>query len=119
MRAALRRSSRFRWRRLVPRIDAKAFPADITNYSAWAAAPTDAQRHFGSIDVLEYSPAPSLPDLTANPLVTAVDVTVDSVRPQLEFYLFGGITAVQAVLPGMLTRGSGTIIQPQVPGQGR
>ncbi|MEU7040736.1 SDR family NAD(P)-dependent oxidoreductase [Streptomyces varsoviensis] len=98
--------------------EAAAFPADVTDRPALAAALRDAERHFGTIDVLEYSPAPSAVDMTGRPVVEASEVTVESVIPELEMYVYGGITAVQQVLPGMLERGSGTIIATTGAGSG-
>ncbi|MBB5826681.1 hypothetical protein [Micromonospora carbonacea] len=39
-----------------------------------------------------------------------LDVTVENIQPQLDYYLYGGITAAQQVLPDMLERGSGTLL---------
>jgi NAD(P)-dependent dehydrogenase (short-subunit alcohol dehydrogenase family) len=97
---------------------ARAFPADIRDRPALRAALAAAEEHFGSIDVLEFSPAPTIPDLAAHPLVPAVDLTVEAIIPEMEFYLFGGVTAVQQVLPGMLERGSGTVIATSGAGSG-
>ncbi|MGW2328234.1 SDR family NAD(P)-dependent oxidoreductase [Streptomyces sp. NPDC001700] len=98
--------------------DAAAFPADVTDRPALRAALRDAERHFGTIDVLEYSPAPSTADMASRPIVEASQITVESVIPELELYVHGGITAVQQVLPGMLERGSGTIIATTGAGSG-
>jgi NAD(P)-dependent dehydrogenase (short-subunit alcohol dehydrogenase family) len=91
-------------------ITAKGFPADVTQPGTVTAALRKAEAGFGPIDVLEYSPAPTGSGATILSPVAAVDLTIDAVRPQLEYYLYGGITAVQAVLPGMRERGSGTIL---------
>ena len=64
----------------------------------------------GPVGVLEYSPSPRPTDFTAAPLVEASRLTVESLQPALQMYLYGGLTAVQHVLPGMLDRGSGTVI---------
>ncbi|WP_250009739.1 hypothetical protein [Actinoplanes sp. M2I2] len=42
--------------------------------------------------------------------VDAVNLTVEAVGPQIDYYLHGGITAVQAVLPAMTARRSGVIV---------
>ncbi|MCI0158045.1 SDR family NAD(P)-dependent oxidoreductase [Leifsonia shinshuensis] len=89
-------------------ITATGFTADVTDRPSLTAALTAATEHFGSIDVLEYSPA----DASAGPLAP-VDIrqtTPENVQPQIEYYLYGGMTAVEAVLPAMLDAGSGTII---------
>ncbi|MCW6003434.1 SDR family NAD(P)-dependent oxidoreductase [Micromonospora sp. CPCC 205371] len=90
-------------------IDAAGFAADVMDRSSLAAAFDRIKDRFGDIDVLEYSPAPHnpVPGITmAGPL----EATADSLQPQLDYYLYGGITAAQQVLPGMIERGSGTLL---------
>lgn len=90
-------------------IDAAGFAADVMDRPSLVAAFTRIKDHFGDIDVLEYSPAPHnpVPGITmAGPL----EATVDNLQPQLDYYLYGGITATQQVLPGMTERGSGTLL---------
>jgi NAD(P)-dependent dehydrogenase (short-subunit alcohol dehydrogenase family) len=91
-------------------VRAEVFPADVTDRPALHAALTDAEERLGPIDVLEYSPAPSPADLRRAPIVEATKVTVESVLAQLDLYLLGGVAAVQHVLPGMLARGTGTVL---------
>jgi len=90
-------------------IQAAGFAADVTDRPALEKALADVEERFGPIDVLEYSPAPTLSDLQENPLVSAVDLTVEDALPALETNFFGAITAIRQVLPGMLERGTGTI----------
>lgn len=90
--------------------DAAAFPADVTDRPGLRAALAAAEEHFGAIDVLEYSPAPTRSDAARRPIVEASRITVESLIPELEMYVFGGVTAVQQVLPGMLARGRGTVL---------
>jgi NAD(P)-dependent dehydrogenase (short-subunit alcohol dehydrogenase family) len=90
-------------------ITARGYPADVTDPAGLRAALDAARADLGPVDVLEYSPAPTPGAALLGP-VDAVDLTIEAVRPQLEYYLFGGITAVQAVLPEMLKRGQGTIL---------
>lgn len=86
-------------------IEAAAFTADVLDRPSITAGLTAAEQRFGLIDVLEYSPAdPSLAR------VPAAELTYDSVQTQLDFYAHGAVTAVNHVLPGMLTAGSGTIL---------
>ena len=90
-------------------IDAAGFAADVMNGPSLAAAFARIKDRFGDIDVLEYSPAPHnpVPGITmAGPL----EATADNIQPQLDYYLFGGITATQQVLPDMIERGSGTLL---------
>ncbi|GAA2348311.1 SDR family NAD(P)-dependent oxidoreductase [Streptomyces kunmingensis] len=99
-------------------IRAAAFPADVTDRPKLAEALAAAESHFGSVDVLEYSPAPTLTDLAAHPLVEAADLTVEAVLPELERYFFGALAAVRQVLPGMIDRGNGTILATSGSGSG-
>ncbi|MEU4245350.1 SDR family NAD(P)-dependent oxidoreductase [Actinoplanes sp. NPDC026619] len=89
-------------------IEAAGFAADVTDATALAAAVDRLTDRLGPIDVLSFSP--SAPGDAALGPVAVTDVTVESVLPQLKFYLGGGIAAVQQVLPAMTGRGSGTII---------
>jgi NAD(P)-dependent dehydrogenase (short-subunit alcohol dehydrogenase family) len=98
--------------------NAAAFPADVTDLPGLRAALAAAEQHFGTIDVLEYSPAPTIADIASQPIVEASELTVESVLPELKMYVYGGITAVQQVLPGMLARRSGTIIATTGAGSG-
>ncbi|WP_198025395.1 hypothetical protein [Brachybacterium phenoliresistens] len=47
-----------------------------------------------------------------------MDLTVEAALPSLETSLFGAITAIQQVLPGMLARGTGTILGTSGAGSG-
>lgn len=90
--------------------DAEAFPADVTDRAGLAAALADAEARFGQIDVLQFSPAPVAEQDTALGPVDALQMTVADVQPQIDFYLYGAMTAIGQVLPGMLERGSGTLL---------
>jgi NAD(P)-dependent dehydrogenase (short-subunit alcohol dehydrogenase family) len=90
-------------------IDAAGFAADVMDRSSLTAAFARIKARFGGVDVLEYSPAPHNPVpgiTTAGPL----DVTVDNVQPQLDYYLYGAMTAARQVLPDMIERRSGTLL---------
>lgn len=91
-------------------VDAAGFAGDVTDPASLERAFTAVAERFGPIDVLEFSPAPQ--DAMSGPLgpVGATDLTVAAVAPQIEYYLYGGITAVRQVLPGMRERGAGTIL---------
>jgi NAD(P)-dependent dehydrogenase (short-subunit alcohol dehydrogenase family) len=89
-------------------VRAEAFVADVTDRPALIRAFDAVKARFGEVDVLEYSPAPS--DPAAIDAVDATELTVEALGPELDLYLFGGVTAVQQVLPGMIARGSGTIL---------
>jgi NAD(P)-dependent dehydrogenase (short-subunit alcohol dehydrogenase family) len=90
-------------------IEAAGFPADVMDRPTLVAAFDRIRERYGDIDVLEYSPAPHSP-VPGVTMADALDVTVGNVRGQLEFYLYGAITAVQQVLPAMIDRGHGTLL---------
>jgi NADP-dependent 3-hydroxy acid dehydrogenase YdfG len=85
-------------------VAAAGFPADVTDRAALTGALHDANARFGSIDVLEYSPYGGLDR------VTPTEVTVEGLRHQMDQHLYGAVTAVDAVLPGMLRAGQGTLL---------
>ena len=89
-------------------IDAAGFVADVMNRPSLAAAFARIKDRFSGIDVREYSPAPHtpVPGITTG---TPLDATVDTLQPQIDYYLYGGITAAQQVLPDMIERG-GTLL---------
>jgi NAD(P)-dependent dehydrogenase (short-subunit alcohol dehydrogenase family) len=87
-------------------VDAHPYVADVLRPHVLNDALTQAADELDGIDILEYSPM----DPASFAPVDAIDMTIDGVSSQIEHYLYGGITAVQAVLPAMLGRGSGTII---------
>lgn len=90
-------------------IEAAGFAGDVLDRPSLTAALAAAADRFGQIDVLEYSPAPhdSPPGLAT---VNVLQVTAENVQPQVEYYVYGAITAARAVLGGMLKRGSGTLL---------
>ncbi|WP_327110510.1 SDR family NAD(P)-dependent oxidoreductase [Nocardia sp. NBC_01730] len=90
-------------------ITSAAFTADVMNRPALTTALDAAARHFGGIDVLEYSPAPH----TATPgveIAGALEVTPENLQPQIEYNLYGAVTAAGAVLPAMLDAGAGALL---------
>jgi NADP-dependent 3-hydroxy acid dehydrogenase YdfG len=89
-------------------ITAAGFPADVLDRPALRTALESAKAHFGGIDVLEYSPA----DASAGPLAP-VDIrqaTPENVQPQIEYYLYGAMTAADVILPDLLAAGAGTLL---------
>jgi NAD(P)-dependent dehydrogenase (short-subunit alcohol dehydrogenase family) len=90
-------------------VEAAGFTGDVLGRASLRAALAAAGERLGGIDVLEYSPAPggAATDLSR---VDVTQVTVENIQPQVEYYVYGGITAAQAVLPRMLERGSGTLL---------
>ena len=92
-----------------PGIEAAGFAADVMDPASVTAAFDRIKDRFGEVDVLEYSPAPHnpVPGLS-NP--AALEADRASIQPQIDYYLYGGIAATEQVLPGMIERGSGTIL---------
>ncbi|GAA1968114.1 SDR family NAD(P)-dependent oxidoreductase [Amycolatopsis minnesotensis] len=80
--------------------DAVALPADILDRDALTAALGE----FGDVDALVYSPSPT------GAITGAAETTVEAASAQLDLHVLGAVAAVGAVLPGMLARGSGTIL---------
>jgi 3-hydroxyacyl-CoA dehydrogenase len=60
-------------------VSAAAFADDVTDRPSLEKALAGAEEYFGSVDVLEYSPAPTLSDLADRPLVSAADLTVEAI----------------------------------------
>jgi NADP-dependent 3-hydroxy acid dehydrogenase YdfG len=90
-------------------VTAAAFPADVADRSALAAALGSAAGRFGRIDVLHYSsPGAGSPETLRR--TGALDITVDNLRPQIETVCYGAITATRTVLPAMLSAGAGTLL---------
>lgn len=89
-------------------ITAAGFAADVLDRPALRAALESAKAHFGGIDVLEYSPS----DASAGPLapVDIRDATPENVQPQIEYYLYGAMTAADVILPDLLAAGAGTLL---------
>jgi NAD(P)-dependent dehydrogenase (short-subunit alcohol dehydrogenase family) len=88
-------------------ITAAAFPADVLDRDALTQALKSAATHFGGIDVLEYSP---LDELNSTALTTPANTDPSHVQHELEFQLYGAITATRAVLPAMREAGTGTLL---------
>ncbi|MGY2899805.1 NAD(P)-dependent dehydrogenase (short-subunit alcohol dehydrogenase family) [Curtobacterium sp. PvP017] len=86
-------------------IQARGFTADVSEPDTIRTALRSIRETLGPIDVLEFSPA----DRTLES-VDAVDVTMENLQPQLDFYLGGAIAAVGEVLPGMIAAGAGTVL---------
>jgi short-subunit dehydrogenase len=85
-------------------VSAAAFPADIHDRDALAAALAAARDTLGPIEVLEYSPSPT------GPITNAAQTTVESATAQFELNVLGAVSAVSQVLPDMRARGEGTVL---------
>ncbi|MGP4087590.1 SDR family NAD(P)-dependent oxidoreductase [Streptomyces sp. KR55] len=90
-------------------ITAAAFPADVLDRASLTAALDAAKARFGTLDVLEYSPAPHSP-VPGFTTATPSEVTVDNLQPQIEYTFYGAVTAARAVLPAMREAGAGTLL---------
>jgi len=90
-------------------IIAAAFPADVLDRPALRGAIKDAAAHFGGIDVLEYSPVGTM---ETTKLTQSTQTSPDDIQHEIEFQLYGAITATQAVLPAMREAGVGTLLLP-------
>lgn len=88
-------------------ITAAAFPADVLDRGTLAEALRQAAAHFGGIDVLEYSPVGGIDSTT---LTTPSTTEPAHVQHEMDFQLYGAITATQAVLPAMRQAGAGTLL---------
>ena len=86
-------------------ITAAGFRADIADCPSLVTAFAAVKERFGPVDVLEFSPADQ-----ALPMAGPLEVTIENIQPQIDFYVYGALTAVQQVLPDMLARGSGTLL---------
>lgn len=87
-------------------VEAAGFVADAADPASITSALETARDRFGSVDVLEFSPHAG----NAESMVDPVDVTTENLRPAVETMLFGAVAAVQAVLPAMRERGTGTVL---------
>ncbi|MER5185666.1 SDR family NAD(P)-dependent oxidoreductase [Streptomyces sp. NPDC002896] len=85
-------------------ITAESFPADVGDSAQLTGALEAAIARFGRIDVLEFSPHAGLS------MTSPTEVTIDTLRSQIDSLLYGAVAAVQSVLPGMLQAGSGTLL---------
>lgn len=86
-------------------IESAAFTASVMDRETIATSLAAVRERFGQIDVLEYSPKdPTLP------LASATGLSYENVQKQIDFYAHGAVAAVNAVLPEMVARGTGTIL---------
>lgn len=86
-------------------IESAAFSANVLDRASLGSALAAARQRLGSIDVLEYSPADR-----SLPLASISRLTHDNLQSALDFTVHGALAAVQAVLPDMLDRRTGTIL---------
>ncbi len=88
---------------LVGELTGEGVPA--TGVAADARDPAAALARLGPVDVLVFSPLPSL-----DWIKPVTETTPGDLRASLELSVLGAVAAVNAVLPGMRRRGSGTVL---------
>lgn len=88
-------------------IPAAAFAADVRDRPALTQALNDAAHQFGGIEVLEYSPGGTAGTTT---LTLPSRTTPEDLQYEVEFQLYGAITATQAVLPALRAAEAGTLL---------
>ena len=79
--------------------------ADVTKASELDDALNGLRAEFGSIDVLEYSPALGFQNYRAT-----ADVTAENARYSFDVLVGGAISAIHNVLPDMLARKEGALL---------
>jgi short-subunit dehydrogenase len=79
--------------------------ADITDQAQSKAALDVIKRAFGSLDVVEYSPAYGPQNYRG-----ALDVTYDNVKPAFELVVGGAIKTANLVVPDMIAAGGGALL---------
>lgn len=89
-------------------IEAAGFAADVFDRASLTTALNEAKSRFGTIDVLEYSPAAH--DMPAGLELSGPDgMTPEQVQGPMDLQFYGALAATNAVLDDMLTAGSGTL----------
>ncbi|MDW4509561.1 SDR family NAD(P)-dependent oxidoreductase [Priestia megaterium] len=86
-------------------IEAASFQADILNKAQISLAFATIKEKYGFIDVIEYSPTPSIDTVT-----NALDVTEENALYQFQFNVLGAISSIREVLPDMLDKQSGALL---------
>ena len=88
-------------------IEAAGFPADLGDPGRAEAAVDAIESRFGTIDVLEYSPGGLSLGFTPTPIT---ETGPAELRGPLDLFLNTPVGLVRRLLPGMLERGSGTLL---------
>lgn len=86
-------------------VEAAGFSADVLHTAQLEAALARVKETFGPVDVLEYSPTPSITDVAS-----VLDVTPENAQFQFDYIVRGALAAVRTVLPDMLDKGDGGLI---------
>ena len=86
-------------------LTAAGYSTDVRKPDALAGALQRAANDLSTIEVLQYSPVPQ-PEF----MRTVLETTVSDLTGAMEFSIYGPVTAVQQVLPGMRSLGRGTLL---------
>lgn len=86
-------------------IEAAAFRTDVLDRASITSGLADVKKRFGPVDVLEYSPSDS-----GVQRVSVAQLTHSNLQAAFDFNVHGPFAAVQAVLPDMQARRTGTIL---------
>lgn len=86
-------------------VRATAHPADLTDPAGLRGALDAAAAVHGAVDVVQYSPIPG-----RRLLKPVLDTDLDDLEAALDLSVRGPVTAIGHVLPGMLERGSGSVL---------
>jgi NADP-dependent 3-hydroxy acid dehydrogenase YdfG len=86
-------------------LTARGYAASVRDTAALASALDRAAQEVGPIEILQYSPIPQGEFLRPILETAGADLTA-----AVEFSLYGAVTAVNQVLPGMRTLGRGTVL---------
>ncbi|WP_329171645.1 SDR family NAD(P)-dependent oxidoreductase [Streptomyces sp. NBC_01477] len=86
-------------------VHARGFAADVRDPEALTAALDAAGAALGPVEVLQYSPLPH-----KDFMKPVLDTTAADLVGPIEFSLYGPMTAVAQVLPGMRGLGRGTVL---------
>jgi NADP-dependent 3-hydroxy acid dehydrogenase YdfG len=86
-------------------VEARAFRADVRDPQLLTAALDAAASTLGPVEVLQYSPIPQKEFLRP-----VLETTVAELAAAVKFSIYGPVTAVHQVLPGMRALGRGSIL---------
>lgn len=86
-------------------VTARGYGADVRDPDSLTRALAQAAEELGPIEVLQYSPVPQ-----ASFMKTVLESTVADLSAAVEFSIYGPVTAVRQVLPGMRELGRGTVL---------
>jgi short-subunit dehydrogenase len=84
---------------------ARGYAASVRDPKSLVTALDSAAQELGPIEVLDYSPLPQKEFLRP-----VLETTVDDLAGAVEFSIYGPVTAVRQVLPGMRLLGRGSIL---------